>query len=307
METAMTHTAVALRNVLVATDFSPTSEKALHYALAIATRYQSKIHLVHVIDSIAVEASAPEPIRLLAPEMVTEFSAYQQIHDAAQQQLKKQAEELAGVRHQVYLTNGAAHEVVETLVRENHIDLVVIGTHGAKRLEKLVAGSIAEEIFRTATCPVLTVGPNAPGIDVVTGLKCILFPTDLASDESNALAHAMSLAQRHQARLLLLHVMTGVQAPPAHEKESFEKPYLNRLHRLIHDHIELAHPAEDRIEYRDAVPDVVLRVASETNADLIVLSVRPAEPWATRLPDKAYRIVVGSLCPVLTVRERETA
>ena len=203
MATAMAHTDVLFQNILVATDFSPTSEKALQYALGIATRYNSKIHLVHAIEPTAYEFLAPE----------SQLPAYEQLRLAADEQLQKEASGLGDVRHQVYLQTGAACETVEALVRQNHVDLVVVGTHGAKGFEKIVLGSTAEEIFRSVTCPVLTVGPNAPAIDLTAGLNCILFPTDLASDESSALAHAISLAREHKAHLTLLHVMSGVKPP----------------------------------------------------------------------------------------------
>ena len=300
MQTAMTHTEVAIQNILVPTDFSSTSQRALRYAAAIARRYQSKIHLVHVIDRTAAE--------FLAAEMRSGVAEpYEDMRQAAQERLKHQARELTDVRHQIYLTDGAPSEVVEALVRENHIDLVVVGTHGPKVWEKLALGSTAEEIFRSATCPVLTVGPHARVNDDATGVNCILFPTVLASDASYALAHAISLAQRHDACLLLLHVLVGVQPPPDHEQQSFEKPYFNRLRCLIPSDVKLLRAVQYRVEYREPAADVIQRVAGEIAADLIVLSVRPKEPWATRLSAKAYRIVVGSVCPVLTVRERESA
>jgi nucleotide-binding universal stress UspA family protein len=297
MATAIAHTEVTLQNILVATDFSSTSEKALRYALAIATRYNSKIHLVHVIEPTAYEFLAPES----TPQ------AYEQLRQAAEEQLEKEARQLEDVCHQVYLQTGSACEAVDALVRQHNVDLVVAGTHGAKGFERIVLGSTAEEIFRSVTCPVLTVGPNAPAIDLTAGVKCILFPTDLASDESGALAHAISLARKRKAHLTLLHVMSGVKPPMPGEAEWFEKPYVNRLRRLIPADADLPYPADYRIGYGQATPDAILKVARELSADLIVLSVRPEKSWATRLPDKAYRIVAGSLCPVLTVREKENA
>ena len=301
MEKATARTEVALRNIVVATDFSSTSERALQFAATIARRYQSTIHMVHVSDPTAMGFLTPEAITGAYSE------AYDGLRQAAHERLKEQAGHLTEVRYQLHVLEGATSEAVETVVRDNQIDLVVVGTAASAGLKKLVFGSTAEEIFRRATCPVLTVGPHAPVRDDVAGVNCILFPTDLASDESAALAHAISLAQRYGARLLLLYVMAGVQPPSPKEKEWFEKPDLNRLHRLIPAGTELPHPAECRIEYHDPAPDVILRVAGEIAADLIVLSVRPAEAWATRIPDKAYRIVAGSPCPVLTVREKESA
>ena len=297
MKTTIALTRIALQNILVATDFSSTSEKALRYAMALASRYHSRIHLAHMIQPTAIEPAPPD----LASR------SFEELYQSAKQSLKDEARQLGGLQHKTYLMNGPASELVESLVRKNHIDLVVVGTHGLKGFEKLVLGSTSEAIFRTATCPVLTVGPDAPVPNVASGPKCILFPTDLESDESEALAHALSLAERHAARLLLLHVISGMQRPPTAEVHVFEERYKHRLSQLIPDDVQLPHSAECRVEYREPAADAILRVAAEEAADLIVLSVRPEEPWATRLPDRASRIVASAPCPVLTVREKPDA
>jgi len=291
MTTAMARTHVALKNILVATDFSSTSDKALRYAMALASRYHSRIHLAHVMGPKTIELAPPD----------TTSQTYEQLYQAAKHSLKDQARQLGGLRHQTYLLNGAAFEMVESLVRKNHIDLVVVGTNAPKGFEKFVLGSTSEEISRTA------IGPNAPISEVAGGPKCILFPTDLESDEAEALADALSLAERYTARLVMLHVMVGMQAPPAEEKAAFEKEYLDQLHRLMPEDVQLPRPAEFRIEYQQVAADAVLRVAAEEAADLIVLSVRPKEYWASRLPDKASKIVAAALCPVLTVRQARGA
>ena len=96
--------------------------------------------------------------------------------------------------------------------------------------------------------------------------------------------------------------------PPPPEKRSWlDAQDIDRLQRLIPGDAELLNAPECRIEYGATVQGVILRTAAEMAADLIVLSVRPEEPWATRLPDKAQSIVAGSHCPVLTVREKRTA
>ena len=66
-------------------------------------------------------------------------------------------------RYEIVVAEGAVSEVLIEAIQTNHIDLAVLGTHGRRALKKLLLGSIAEEVFRLAPCPVLTVGPkNAP-------------------------------------------------------------------------------------------------------------------------------------------------
>ena len=63
-------------------------------------------------------------------------------------------------RYQVVIAEGVISEVLMDLIQRNHIDLAVLGTHGRRAFKKLLLGSIAEEVFRMAPCPVLTVGPK---------------------------------------------------------------------------------------------------------------------------------------------------
>ena len=93
------------------------------------------------------------------------------------------------------------------MVGRHAIDLIVLGSHGKHGLKKLVLGSAAEQIFRHADCPVLTVGPKvvAPGPGEVA-FKHILFATDFSAGSLRALPYALSLAEENQARLALLHV-----------------------------------------------------------------------------------------------------
>ena len=297
MERMASQTEIAIQNILLATDFSTISEKALRYAITIATSCNARIHLVHVIEPTTVETLAPAA----APE------AYERLRQTAKASLNTQAHQLKDGRYETYLVNGLANEVVENLVRENHIDLVVVGTHGRRGIQKLKLGSVAEQIFRSISCPVLTVGPYTPETAPIAGLHSILFPTDLVSNESGALAHAISLAKGNNAHLMLLYIMAGVQAPPPNQREWFEESDMRRLQSLVPPDLHLPHQPECRIEYQGPTSEVILQVARDIGADLIVLSVRPEEPWATHLPDHAYRIVTGSLCPVLTVREKEAA
>ena len=70
------------------------------------------------------------------------------------------SESFKDVEHKELIEQGEVPEVLSKLVRKYDIDLIVIGTGGRKGLEKLLLGSVAEEVFRNAECPVLTVGPH---------------------------------------------------------------------------------------------------------------------------------------------------
>jgi nucleotide-binding universal stress UspA family protein len=124
---------VAIRNILVATDFSRCSDQAVQAALALARRLGAQLHLLHVVPR--------------APE-----------REAALDRLATFAEaHIEGVPFTAAVAAGRpAPEIVSHAERE-HMDLVVVGTHGRTGLAHVVMGSVAEAVVRTAPCQVLTI------------------------------------------------------------------------------------------------------------------------------------------------------
>jgi len=112
---------------------------------------------------------------------------------------------LQAVQIEPVIKEGQVAPELLKLVAERNIGLLVIGTRGHHGLDRLLQGSIAEEVFRQAPCPVLIVPPTASeqsGIPVRT----ILYPTSFSENSLRAAPYAFSLARRHRARLILLHV-----------------------------------------------------------------------------------------------------
>lgn len=108
----------------------------------------------------------------------------------------------AGFPHDVSVDSGAVWPTVDNAIREHHIDMIVMGTHGRSSVSRAVMGSFAEEVFRQASCPVLTVGPHiSKNTERRLGMKQILFATDFSDQSLCALPYAVSLAQEHQAKL----------------------------------------------------------------------------------------------------------
>src|SRR5208283_2037009 len=144
---------ILLKSVLVATDFSEASDKALRHALAIARHYGAKLYLTHVVSSLGFTLVGPDAV-VAATEAVCR-DARQLEEDLVQRGA------LAGLSHEVIVRQGKVWEELEEVIREERVDLVVLGTHARRGLGKLVLGSVAEHIFRHAGCLVLTVGPGS--------------------------------------------------------------------------------------------------------------------------------------------------
>ncbi len=284
---------VALRNILVATDFSPASDSALTTALRIAQRYNAKVTLAHVFRPEAYHSVAADARQRALDDAWRE----------AQRQIMDQliAGRLTGVANEVVVAQGdSIWEALMALIQERHIDMVVVGTRGRAGMAKLLMGSVAEDIFRQAPCPVMTVGPKLADKRTAEGPARILFSTGFSGHSLAAGGYALSLAQHQQGRLILMHVVTtptGSTAGPklAHEAEQ-------RLRALIPADARLVQPAEFVVEFGSAA-DCILSVAEKYKPDVIVLGIRQPEGFARRVRwATAYEVVRHAPCPVLTVR-----
>jgi nucleotide-binding universal stress UspA family protein len=288
-------TRITLKNILFATDFSPGSNAAFPYAVSIARQYGAKLCAAHVISS--------EAHLLLAPEAWPALSLQEE--QRIRGQFDRLEEKLHGVPHSVLVRTGDAWKVLSGLVKEQEIDCLVVGTHGRTGFQKFLMGSVAEEIFRHASCPVLTVGPQVRfKTEAPPEFKHIVFATDFSQASLAALPYALSLAEENEAQLALLHILER-PALGGVDLESNAAFLLQRLQDLVPPEAEVWCDAACFVEYGEAT-DRILDFARSRNADLIVLGVRPMKgklDVSTHLAtNTAHKVVAHATCPVLTVR-----
>jgi len=293
MVSLATASQVSLKNIVVATDFSSASESALDHAISIARHYTSRIVLVHAMETSQPPQAGPDE----------ETHGSRELLDQAEQKLLTEAQKCAGIDCERRLLVGTAVEVVDQILALDHIDLIVVGTHGTKGFRKLLIGSAADRIFHHVRCPVLVVGPSARKDKADWRLKRILLATDLQSDEARAVEYATHLAAQHHARMALLHVTTPPRPPYPQDSELEITPYFqSRLRGLISYHVWGDYPADVLVEFHEDPVAGILAVASRHDIDLLILSVHPKEPWTSHLSHNAHRIVAQLPCPALIVQ-----
>ncbi|RMG02523.1 MAG: universal stress protein [Nitrospirae bacterium] len=141
-----------IKKVLFPTDFMEGTKDAVPYAVDIAKKYNAKLYLMHVIYEVT-KASG-----LYVPH-ITLDELYRSMEEEAKNQIQKAyLEETRGFDNLEYVVKkGIPYEEIINFASEEGVDLIVIGTHGRKGLEKLFFGSTAEKVIKHATCPVLTV------------------------------------------------------------------------------------------------------------------------------------------------------
>jgi nucleotide-binding universal stress UspA family protein len=145
---------IALKNVLVATDFSEPSDVALTYGRELATRFGATLHVLHVAEDAVLTAFAANDYAAMAPEL------QQQIEDEARRRLGElviDSDKIGPPTVPVVLTSNATALTIVDYATHHDIDVIVMGTHGRGVLAHLVMGSVAERVVRMAPCPVLTV------------------------------------------------------------------------------------------------------------------------------------------------------
>ena len=139
--------------ILVPTDFSATSDTALEYARGLTERFGAALHLVHVLEEPLV-ATLGNALELPeAPEYRTAVVVDAQTRLAHRAYPRASAQPLATTK----VIPGTAASAIVNYAAEHAVDLIVMGTHGRTGMAHLMVGSVAEQVVRSAPCPVLTV------------------------------------------------------------------------------------------------------------------------------------------------------
>jgi nucleotide-binding universal stress UspA family protein len=143
---------VALKNILVATDFSEPSEVALAYGRDLARSYGARVHVLHVVEDVVLRYSSEVAFAL--PQIQTD------LENKARADLEGLVTDDDRRTLSMTVVVETAANISDAIVRyakANAIDLIVTGTHGRGAVKHFLMGSVAERVVRTAPCPVLTV------------------------------------------------------------------------------------------------------------------------------------------------------
>lgn len=300
-----------LKSVLVGSDFSEAALKPLRHAISVARHFHAKLYVAHVVSSVGLTIAGPEALELAT--------------DAASRDVEKVERKLTesgaldGVPHEFIVREGGdVWEQLNAIIREKHIEIIVIGTHGRQGIDKLVLGSTAEQIFREADNLVLTVGPHSRldgPLESADGVRSILFPTDFGEASLHALPQAISFANHFGAKLVLLHVAPVMPIPegfhwstapntPGQMREDARQKIVKKLREFIVEGGALSVPPEFVVEFGKH-GEQILRVAHQLKTDLIVMGLDHSKHGraASHLPQTtAYKVATEAHCSVLTVR-----
>lgn len=253
-----------IEKILVPIDFSRPSRWALGQAVILARQFGGRLVLLHVAKSSAKVLFSDEAAEL------------QQEHYSGSKELlaalvKKEDQNNLDIQYEVKTGDVRVH--ILSTVRDQHVDIVVMGFHRRGIVSSWLAGSLAESILKTTDVPVLMVGQPARR----KAMNRILLATDLSESAASLASYSLELARRTHADLLAVHaVEVGVEGGA----EAAEYLGKSRLDEAREKMIGVEQEADrDNVDFESVVvesaaADAIFGIVAKRPADLIVVGVQ---------------------------------
>ncbi len=294
-----------INKILFPTDFSTCAEAAFAHAAHLARQYGAALHVLNVnvralhapddpMDFLDLQQDAQNPGLLSDERAVLTKTAGKDvpvIH--AQLQAAAPAEGI--------LAYGSTHDV----------DLIVMGTHGRRGIDRLVLGSTAEEVVRLATVPVLTVpGAERKAPDPV--VRRLLAPVDFSPFSRLAISYAKELAAAYGAPLDVLHVVSepSFNSPFVPEADPVLLPtsaeWARQAKQALGDLVDQTEGADIKVQtflITGSPAHEIVQFAAAQGADLIVMASHGRtglKHWL--LGSVTEKVVRSAPCPVFTIK-----
>ena len=303
-----------IRRILFPTDFSECAERAYKHAALLSARHGAELHVLNVLPPHVVppnnpmaflsEVAAGEPLAVSEPAPISDTGAASTASAGAVSKPSAVDEPPPIVYSQLH--SPSATKGILEYGRAHDVDLIVMGTHGRQGIDHLMLGSVAEDIVRNASRPVLTVRYDE-STPPATAVRRILVPIDFS--EFSVLDVAIELARTYGAELDMLHVIEEAVLPTIYGVEPLSPNaplYIERtegaLRKLLdktgasdvtaHQHVRIGH-----------APRRILEFADERRADLIVIGSHGRTGLSRLLIGSvAEKVVRLAPCPVFTLK-----
>jgi len=224
---------------------------------------------------------------------------------------------LIGIEHKFTVRQGELWPELREIIREQSTDLVVVGTHGRHGMGKLFFGSVAEEIFRQAGCPVLVFGPHSNQhcwIETPWRRRTFLLATDFGKASLHGLSQAIAVANHFEAKLVFLNVIPSSprdrhaldeRADSTELRQAAYEDSVKRLAELARkSKLDVSPECHVKFASENNISELIIETAEELRADLIIMGLHSSTrigvmshvSWTT-----AYDVVCHASSPLLTV------
>lgn len=152
---------ISLKKILVTTDLSSASYSAMEYAAWLAKKEKASVILFYSVDNLPTVAY--HTVDLTFDKFREEILSFERkrLHEFSEIFTPLFSKNL-----KVVMMEGNAAQAIVQYANDNHVDLIVMSTHGRTGIQHVVLGSVAERVVRTAQCPVLTVKSVQTAVEV---------------------------------------------------------------------------------------------------------------------------------------------
>jgi len=288
------------KSILCPIDFSEFSVVAYHYALSLAGHYKSKLVLLHAVElrkyPYADYAASAGDFASFCKALCEGGSA--KLHEF----LKKHAH--ARIEVKTIVDQGSAPDLILSVAHAHDAELIVMGTHGRRGLDRLVLGSTTDRVMRHASCPVLVVSDPSHNA-MTTGpegrhfLRRILYCTDFSSNSQRALGYAVSVTEEYDAELMMLHVVEGHRDPV--KAQALAAACQQQLEKLVprskHKDLKLKTVVRFGKPYLE-----IVQQARDAQTSMITMTARGGDVLDRAIfGSTTYRVIQLGPCPVLAV------
>jgi nucleotide-binding universal stress UspA family protein len=283
-----------IKKVLVPTDFSPPSRLALNYGVAFARKFRAKLTLLHIV----------EPSTALTYTFTTETERIEKEHfEQARRMLPAliAPEDQDDLDLRTLVKSSDVEEQILSTIREEGVDLVVMGTHGRGLVGRWLIGSVTQRMLQKVEIPILTVCHVArfPAFDR------ILFATNLSEPSKEGSRFALELAQMTDSNLTALHAVdVGVEGG-AEAAVYLSGRRLEEARAKMDEFKAEASRQKLKVETvlaEGAAADAILKTAEEHSADFIVITIEKGGLMErTLVSSTAERVIREADIPVLAI------
>jgi nucleotide-binding universal stress UspA family protein len=279
-----------IKKILVPTDFSETGYLALQQAALMAGLFKAELLLLHVIEISRTTYNIYNPAA-----QVRHISELCNAVSGRLEDLARAIRKDAGIPITTLVAEGrVSHEIVNA-VRENHIDIVVMGTNGAEGLGEYFVGSNAERTARLAPCPVITIQHNM----AKSGFSNIILPIDNALHSRQKVSYAIALAKKYAA---VVHIV-GLLAKQEGTEERKLQLKLEPIEKALR---EAGVPSRSIIIHGKNLALEAMHYAKKEKGDLVLL-LTDHESRLTNTPFRnfAKHIINHAELPVMSIHPEE--
>ncbi len=272
----------------------PANEKALSFAVAQAQEFGAHLILFHAYDTMVVAASETSGIR---------YYDYAAAARAEIQHLEPLAQKVKaeGISCEIIVRPGLAADQVLHFLREREVDRIVMGTHSPGPIGKLLVGSVAEAVLRTAKVPVFIVGPEVVDARYRNyATHTILCAVSLNETSFVVAGFAAELAAQYDARLILQHVIKPQERAEVLAGRTIDDIEAD-LYALIPENLRNVVSVQTIVVPGDPTEELLYQARAQ-QADLVVLGAQGASAFAAvARQGVVYKVLAHSHCPVITL------